>query len=139
MLVAEFLRAQAGWRLATAEADPVRAARCAAALLDAAAYVAGLAEDDRDLTLLSRGGCFRGNIFDPGPKGMSIARWWQFGDAPQAKPRDLIAALAAAVTTIGPAPPPTSPAPPPTSPAPATTSPAPATTSQATAKGRLRG
>lgn len=130
MRVAEFLRAQAGWRLATAEADPVRAARCAAALLDAAAYVAGLAEDDRDLTLLSRGGCFRGNIFDPGPKGMSIARWWQFGDAPQAKPRDLIAALAAAVTTTGPAPATTSPAP-------ATTSQA--TTSQATAKGRLRG
>jgi hypothetical protein len=103
MLVAEFLRAQAGWRLATAKADPVRAARCAAALLDAAAFAAGLAEDDRDLALLSRGGCFRGNIFDPGPKGISIARWWQFGDAPQAKPRDLIAALAAAVTSTGPA------------------------------------
>jgi hypothetical protein len=96
MLVAEFLRAQAGWRLATAETDPVRAARCAAALLDAAAYVAGLAEDDRDLALLGQGGCFRGNVFDPGPKGISIARWWQFADAPQAGPRDLITALAAA-------------------------------------------
>jgi hypothetical protein len=101
MLVAEFLRAQAGWRLATADTDPVRAARSAAALLDAAAYVAGLTEDDRDLARLSRGGCFRGNVFDPGPKGMSIARWWQFGDGVQAGPRDLIAALAAAV---GPAP-----------------------------------
>jgi hypothetical protein len=97
MLVAEFLRAQAGWRLATAGTDPVRAARSAAALLDAAAYVAGLAADDRDLALLSQGGCFRGNVFDPGPKGVSIARWWQFADMPQAGPRDLIAALAAAV------------------------------------------
>jgi hypothetical protein len=97
MLVAEFLRAQAGWRLASAGADPVRAARSAAALLDAAAYVAALTEDDRDLVRLSRGGCFRGNVFDPGPKGISIARWWQFGDGAHAAPRDLIAALAAAV------------------------------------------
>jgi hypothetical protein len=97
MLVAEFLRAQAGWRLASARADPVRAARCAAALLDAAAYVAGLTEDDRDLGLLDRGGCFRGNVFDPGPKGISITRCWQFGDGPCADPRDLIAALAVAV------------------------------------------
>ncbi len=96
MLVAEFLRTQAGWRLATAEADPVRAARSAAALLDAAAYVAGLAEDDDDLALLNQGGCFRGGAFDPGLKGRSIARWWQFGDQPQAGPRDLIAALATA-------------------------------------------
>ena len=103
-MMAEFLRAQAGWRLATAEIDPVRAARSAAALLDAAAYVAGLADDDRDLALLSRCGCFRGSVFDPGPKGMSIAQWWQFADAPQAGPRDLITALAAAVGPVpGPA------------------------------------
>ena len=50
--MAEFLRAQAAWRLARADGDPVRAARCAAALLDAAAYAAGLADDDRTLALL---------------------------------------------------------------------------------------
>jgi len=94
--VAEFLRAQAAWRLARADGDPVRAARCAAALLDAAAYAAGLADDDRTLALLARGGCFRGQVFDPGPRGISLARWWQYRDAPQASPRDLVTALATA-------------------------------------------
>jgi hypothetical protein len=104
MLIADFLRAQAGWRLAHRSADPVPTACCAAALLDAAAFAATLPEDDRYLTALARGGCFRGNVFDPGPKGISIARWWQYGGAPrhdevlQAGPRDLIAALAAAVS-----------------------------------------
>jgi hypothetical protein len=95
--VSEFLRSQAAWRLARADGDPVRAARCAAALLDAAAYAAGLADDDRTLALLTRGGCFRGQVFDPGPRGISITRWWQYRDAPQAAPQDLVAALAAAV------------------------------------------
>jgi hypothetical protein len=97
LLVAEFLRARAAWRLARAGGDPVRTARCAAALLDAAAYVAALTDDDGGLALLARGGCFRGQVFDPGPKGVSIARWWQYRDVPQARPADLIAALAAAV------------------------------------------
>ena len=95
--MAEFLRAQAAWRLARADGDPVRAARCAAALLDAAAYAAGLADDDRTLAQLVRGGCFRGQVFAPGPHGISIARWWQYRDAPQASPKDLVTALAAAV------------------------------------------
>ena len=99
-LVAEFLCAQASWRLAEAGSDPVAAARCAAALLDAAAYVAALADDDRDLLLLSRRGCFRGDAFDPGPVGRSIARRWQFSGGPQAGPRDLIAALALAADQL---------------------------------------
>jgi len=97
LLVAEFLRAQAAWRLARADGDPVRAARCAAALLDAAAYAAALADTDRSLALLAGAGCFRGQVFDPGSRGMSIARWWQYRDVPQAGPKDLMAALAAAV------------------------------------------
>lgn len=95
--MAEFLRAQAAWRLARTGGDPVRSARCAAALLDAAAYAAALADDDRGLALLARGGCFRGQVFDPGPNGVSITRWWQYRDVPQAGPQDLIAALATAV------------------------------------------
>jgi hypothetical protein len=95
-LVAEFFRSQAAWRLARADGDPVRAARCAAALLDAAAYAAGLTDDDQALALLVSSGCFRGQVFDPGPRGISIARWWQYLDAPQASPQDLVAALAAA-------------------------------------------
>jgi hypothetical protein len=95
-MITEFLRVQAGWRLETAGRDPVRTARCAAALLDAAAFAATLADDDPDLRALARGGCFRGTVFDPGPKGVSLARWWQFGDAAHVRPRDLIAALAVA-------------------------------------------
>jgi 16S rRNA C1402 (ribose-2'-O) methylase RsmI len=97
ILVAEFLRAQAAWRLARAEVDPVRAARCAAALLDAGAFVATLTADDEDLAALAEAGCFCGNVFDPGAQGVQIARWWQFGDPPFAGPRDLLAALSAAV------------------------------------------
>ena len=67
--MAEFLRAQAAWRLARAGNDPVRAARCAAALLDAAAFVVTLAGDDDDLAALARGGCFGGDVFDPGAAG----------------------------------------------------------------------
>lgn len=95
-IITEFLRAQASWRLANAGCAPVPAAQCAAALLDAATYAATLSEDDPDLAALERGGCFRGSLFDPGPRGMSLARWWQYGAAAQAGPRDLIAALAVA-------------------------------------------
>jgi hypothetical protein len=98
-LVAEFLRSQAAWRLARAESDPVAAARCAAALLDAAAYTAALADDDHDLAELARGGCFRGQAFDPGPRGLSVTRSWQYRDLTCAGPRDLIAALAATAAT----------------------------------------
>ena len=90
----EFLLAQAAWRLARADGDPVRAARCAAALLDAAAYAAGLADDDRGLAVLAQGGCFRGQAFDPGPQGISIARWWHYQDAPEGGPQALVTALA---------------------------------------------
>ena len=101
ILVAEFFRAQAAWRLARADGDPVRAARCAAALLDAAAYVATLTPQDTDLAALEAAGCFRGNMFDPGDEGVLICRWWQFGDPPYAGPRDLLAALSAAARQPG--------------------------------------
>jgi hypothetical protein len=96
ILVAEFFRAQAAWRLARADGDPVRAARCAAALLDAAAFVATLTPQDADLAVLDAAGCFQGDTFDPGEEGVLICRWWQFGDPPYAGPRDLLAALSAA-------------------------------------------
>ena len=101
ILVAEFLRAQAAWRLARPDGDPVRAARCAAALLDAAAYVATLTPPDTDLAALEAAGCFQGNMFDPGEEGLLICRWWQFGDPPYAGPRDLLTALCAAVRQPG--------------------------------------
>ncbi len=94
-LLTDFLRAQASWRMVNSAGDPVRTARCVAALLDAAAYVAALADDDPVLAALTCAGCFRGPVFDPGPKGISLARWWQFADGPHARPYDLISALAA--------------------------------------------
>jgi hypothetical protein len=96
ILIAEFLHSQAAWRLARAGTDPIRAARCAAALLDAAAFVVTLAEDDEGLAALARAGCFGGEAFDPGVGGLQVARWWQFGDPPYAGPRDLLTMLAAA-------------------------------------------
>jgi hypothetical protein len=94
--MAEFLRAQAAWRMVRAGSDPVRSARCAAALLDAAAFVVTLAEDDEDLAALARSGCFGAEAFDPGVPGLQLARWWQFGDPPYAEPRDLLTRLVAA-------------------------------------------
>jgi hypothetical protein len=102
MLLAEFLRAQAAWRLARSAADPVATARCAAALLDAAAFAAALTANDRDLTALAEGGCFHEEAFDPGPQGVSITRWWQYRDAPQVGPRDLIRALGAVKGVVAP-------------------------------------
>ena len=101
ILVAEFFRTQAAWRLARADGDPVRAARCAAALLDAAAFVATLTPQDTHLAALDAAGCFQGDAFDPGAEGVLICRWWQFGDPPYAGPRDLLAALSAAVSQPG--------------------------------------
>lgn len=100
ILVAEFLRTQAAWRLARSEADPVAAARCAAALLDAAAFAASLTEEDADLVRMAHRGCFREQVFDPGPRGVTLTRSWQYSDLADASPRDLIAALATAAVAV---------------------------------------
>jgi hypothetical protein len=100
-LVADFLRSQAAWRLARSQHDPVRSARCAAALLDAAAYAAALADDDANLAMLALVGCFRGEVFDPGPAAVSIARWWRYRESGQVGPGKLIEALAVAAGSPG--------------------------------------
>ena len=98
ILVAEFLRAQAAWRLARAQRDPVRAARCAAALLDAAAFVATLTAGRPGPGRAGRGpGVSAATSSIPGRRRPD-RRWWQFGDPPYAGPRDLLTALAAAVS-----------------------------------------
>src|ERR1035441_5061764 len=74
--------------------DPPHGRLADVALLDTAAYAAALTEDDEDLAALARGGCFRGSVFDPGARGITIARSWQFGDPPHAGPRDLLTTLA---------------------------------------------
>jgi hypothetical protein len=93
MMVAQFLRARARWRLDSAGASALRVARSVVSLLDTAAYLADLPEDDPDLLALEAMGCFRGGFFDPGPEGANIIRGWQLADEWSAGPRELLAEL----------------------------------------------
>ena len=96
ILVAQFLRARARWRLDSAGASARHAARSVVCLLDAAGYLRDVADDDADIVALDAAGCFRGGVFDPGPEGAVIVRKWQLADQPSAGPRDLLAELARA-------------------------------------------
>jgi len=49
ILVAQFLQARAWWRLDSAGASALHVARSVVSLLDAAAYLQGIPEDDPDL------------------------------------------------------------------------------------------
>jgi hypothetical protein len=93
ILVAQFLRTRAWWRLDSAGASALRVARSVVSLLDAAAYLSGLPEDDPDLLALEAMGCFGGGVFDPGPEGANIVRGWQLADEWSAGPRELLAEL----------------------------------------------
>jgi hypothetical protein len=96
ILIADFLRAQARWRLNSAGDSPIRVGRCVVSLLDAAAYMAEVPEDDPSLIALARAGCFSGGAFDPGDKGLALVRSWQLADKQSAGPDELLPALAAA-------------------------------------------
>ena len=93
ILVAQFLRARAWWRLDSAGVSALRVARSVVALLDAAAYLRDIPNDDPDMLALEAAGCFDGGVFDPGPLGAAIVREWQLADEPSAGPRDLLAEL----------------------------------------------
>ena len=103
MLVAQFLRARAWWRLDSAGANALKVARSVVSLIDAAGYVCGLPDDDPGITALDAAGCFTGGIFDPGPEGWAIVRGWQLADKASAGPEDLLAQLARAASHHGPA------------------------------------
>jgi hypothetical protein len=94
--LAAYLRAQARRSLDRVEAnDGGRNARCALALLDTAAYAAGLPEDDPLLLLLEEAGCFGplgGEEFDPGEAGTRLIRRWEGGE-----PRELLLSLPAVI------------------------------------------
>jgi len=96
ILVAQFLRERARWRLDSAGASALHVGRSVVSLLDAAAYLRDVPDDDPDLQALEAAGCFRGNAFDPGPEGALIVRGWQLADESSAGPRDLLAGLARA-------------------------------------------
>jgi hypothetical protein len=93
ILVAQFLRDRAWWRLDSAGANALRVARSVVSLLDAAAYVRDLPHDDPDLLALEARGCFAGGVFDPGPEGAYIIRGWQLADERSAGPCELLAEL----------------------------------------------
>jgi hypothetical protein len=97
ILVAQFLRTRAWWRLDSAGASALRVARSVVSLLDAAAYLLDLPEDDPDLLALEAMGCFTSGVFDPGPEGANIIRGWQLADEWSAGPRELLAELVRAV------------------------------------------
>ncbi len=94
ILVAQFLRARAWWRLDSAGASAPHVARSVVALLDAAAYLRDVPDDDPDLLALAAAGCFASGVFDPGPEGADIIRSWQLADEPMTGsrgPRKLLA------------------------------------------------
>ena len=93
ILVAQFLQARAWWRLDSAGASALHVARSVVSLLDAAAYLQGIPEDDPDLLALEAMGCFGGGDFDPGPEGAEIVKRWQLADEASAGPRDLLTEL----------------------------------------------
>jgi len=102
ILVAQFLRARAWWRLDSAGASALHVARSVVSLLDASGYLQGLPDDDPGIAALDAAGCFAGGIFDPGPEGWSIVREWQLADEATAGPEDLLAQLARAAGRDGP-------------------------------------
>jgi hypothetical protein len=102
ILVAQFLRAQAWWRLDRPGASALQVGRSVVSLLDAAAYLRDVLDDDPDIVALDAAGCFRGDTFDPGQEGTLIVRQWQLADEPTGGPRDLLAALVLAAHLAGP-------------------------------------
>jgi hypothetical protein len=103
ILLAQFLRARAWWRLDSAGANALHVACSVVSLLDAAGYARGLPDDDPAIAALDAAGCFTGGIFDPGPVGWNIVREWQLAEKATAGPEDLLAQLAQAATHHGPA------------------------------------
>jgi len=99
--VAQFLQARARWRLDSAGASASHAARSVISLLDAAAYLGDVPDDDPDIMTLDAAGCFLGETFDPGPEGALLVRQWQLADVASAGPRELLTGLAqAALRTV---------------------------------------
>jgi hypothetical protein len=96
ILVGQFLRARAWWRLDSAGNNALHVARSVVSLLDAAAYLRDVPDDHPDLLTLDAAGCFQGGVFDPGPEGAVIIRDWQLADEQSAGPAELLSALARA-------------------------------------------
>ena len=94
--MAQHLRSCAWWRLDSPGASATRTARSVVALLDAAAYLCYVPDDDPDIRLLAEAGRFSSGAFEPGPAGAEIIRGWQLSERATAGPRDLLRVLARA-------------------------------------------
>ena len=103
ILVAQYLKARAWWRLDSAGVSALHVARSVVALLDAADYLRDVPGDDPNLLALEAAGCFAGGVFDPGPGGADIIRSWQLADELSAGPGDLLAELVWAAHHASPA------------------------------------
>ncbi|HEY0718170.1 MAG TPA: hypothetical protein VGD68_11185 [Streptosporangiaceae bacterium] len=97
MMVAQFVRDQAWWRLNTPGVSALRAARCVVALLDAGAGIAMLPDDHPALEALDHAGCFAGGAFDPGEAGLAVVRGWELADEATGTEQNLLGALAVTV------------------------------------------
>lgn len=94
-LIAACLRRYAWWRLNRAdEHDEGRNARCAIALLNAAAYAAELPEDAPIITRLAESGCLTGDGFALPEPAERIVRFWHYEES-SGTPKDLLEAIAA--------------------------------------------
>jgi hypothetical protein len=99
MMVTQYIREQAWWRLDSPGLNAVRVARSVVALLDAAACIAELPDNHPDLEELDRAGCFRTGTFDPGETGLAVVRGWELTDQPTGTQQDLLGTLAVTVST----------------------------------------
>jgi hypothetical protein len=98
MMVVEYIREQAWWRLDSPGPSAIRVARSVVALLDAAARISEGPEDHPDLEELDRAGCFAGGSFDPGDAGLAVVRGWELADQATGTEQDLLGALAVTVS-----------------------------------------
>ncbi|WP_248958775.1 hypothetical protein [Sphaerisporangium perillae] len=93
--LAGYLRARARWRLDRVQRrDGGWNARCALALLDAAAYVATLPDDDPLIIALEEAGCFGPygyGDFEPGKGVAKLIDFWHDGE-----PWELLTAIPSA-------------------------------------------
>jgi hypothetical protein len=103
ILVAQYLRSNAWWRLDSAGAGALEVAHSVVALLDAAAYLRDVPDDDPEIRALDAARCFSGGAFDPGHDGAAIIRGWQLATETSAGPRNLLTALARAAAAPAPA------------------------------------
>jgi hypothetical protein len=94
-LIAEYLRRHAWWRLNRSDPrDEGRNARCAVALLDAAAYTVHLPDDAPVVGRLMALGCFTADDFALPAPAERVVRFWHF-DQVEGGPDDLLAAILA--------------------------------------------